>query len=184
MVLLESSKLEMGSDALDFSLPATDGKNYTLSDFTEAKVLVVVFICNHCPYVQAIWGRLVKLQSDFLDKGVQFVGINPNLNPNYEEETFDKMKEYYASYNMNFPYLQDASQNVARAYKAKCTPDIYVYNADRKLAYHGRIDDNWQDESAVTKNELAEALDLILAAELVEEQHPSIGCSIKWREDG
>ena len=182
MVLLESLKLEMGRDALDFNLPATDGQNYALSDFSDAKVLVIVFMCNHCPYVQAIWDRLVALQDQFADKGVQFVGINPNLNPKYEEETFDKMKEYFDRYNMNFPYLQDASQEVAREYKAECTPDLYVFNADRKLAYHGRIDDNWQDESAVTKNELAEALESILVGSEVVEQSPTIGCSIKWRD--
>ena len=182
MVLLESLKLEMGRDALDFNLPATDGQNYALSDFSDAKVLVIVFMCNHCPYVQAIWDRLVALQDQFADKGVQFVGINPNLNPNYEEETFDKMKEYFDRYNMNFPYLQDASQEVAREYKAECTPDLYVFNADRKLAYHGRIDDNWQDESAVTKNELAEALESILVGSELVEQSPTIGCSIKWRD--
>lgn len=182
MVLLESLKLEMGRDALDFNLPATDGQNYALSDFSDAKVLVIVFMCNHCPYVQAIWDRLVALQDQFADKGVQFVGINPNLNPKYEEETFDKMKEYFDRYNMNFPYLQDASQEVAREYQAECTPDLYVFNADRKLAYHGRIDDNWQDESAVTKNELAEALESILVGSELAEQSPTIGCSIKWRD--
>ncbi len=182
MALLESLKLEMKSDALDFDLPATDGNNYSLSSFADAKVLIIVFMCNHCPYVQAIWDRLVDLQEQFGDRGVQFVGINPNLNPNYEEETFDKMKEYFDRYDMNFPYLQDASQEVAREYQAQCTPDIYVFNSDRKLAYHGRIDDNWQDESAVTQNELAEALETILnGAEFVEQQ-PTIGCSIKWRD--
>ena len=182
MVLLESLKLEMGSSAIDFDLAATDGKNYKLSDFSEAKVLVVAFICNHCPYVQAIWDRLVDLQEDFKERGVQFVGINPNLNPKYEEETFEKMKEYFERYNMNFPYLQDASQEVAREYKAQCTPDIYVFNEDRKLAYHGRIDDSWKDESAVTKKELAGALELILEGKEVLSQSPTIGCSIKWRD--
>ncbi len=182
MVLLESLKLEMGTSVIDFNLPATDGKNYSLADFSDSKMLVVVFMCNHCPYVQAIWDRLVKLQDQFVDQGVQFVGINSNLNPSYEEETFEKMKEYFDRYNMNFPYLQDASQDVAREYKAQCTPDIYVFNTDRKLAYHGRIDDNWQDESAVTKHELAKALEAIVDGGLLEEQYPSIGCSIKWRD--
>ncbi len=182
MVLLESLKLEMGTSVIDFDLPATDGKNYSLADFSDSKMLVVVFMCNHCPYVQAIWDRLVKLQDQFVDQGVQFVGINSNLNPNYEEETFEKMKEYFDRYNMNFPYLQDASQDVVREYKAQCTPDIYVFNTDRKLAYHGRIDDNWQDESAVTKHELAKALEAIVDGGVLEEQYPSIGCSIKWRD--
>jgi len=185
MVLLESKNVPLGSEAYPFELSATDGKTYSMEGFKDAQVLVVVFMCNHCPYVQAVWDRMVKLQADFMDKGVRFVGINPNFHPDYPEETMEKMKDYYLKYSMNFPYLLDESQEVARKYGAECTPDIFVYNLERKLVYHGRIDDNWQDEASVTKEELREVLDTLVAGDVPSEegQHPSIGCSIKWREE-
>lgn len=184
MVLLESIRIPLGSPARPFSLPASDGNIYSLEGFSEAKILVLVFMCNHCPYVQAVWGRLVALQESYKERGVQFVGINPNVaNNTYEEETMAKMKEYFSEYQMNFPYLADENQEIAKAYKAQCTPDLYVFDAERKLAYHGRIDDNWKDESAVSKRELAEALDALLKGERpTAEQRPCIGCSIKWLE--
>ncbi|MBT4916860.1 thioredoxin family protein [Candidatus Peregrinibacteria bacterium] len=183
MVLLESINVPLGTSAPDFSLKNVDGEQYSLGNFADKKALVVVFMCNHCPYVQAIWPRLVSLQEQFLDKEVQFVGINPNLNPDYDEETFEKMQEYYGEYSMNFPYLQDDTQEVARAYDAQCTPDIYVFDEDLKLAYHGRVDDNWKDEGSVTKQELAEAIEAIVGGEDPSaEQRPAMGCSIKWRE--
>lgn len=183
MVLLESMKLEMGTQASDFSLPGIDGKIYNLASFDHAKVLVIVFMCNHCPYVQAIWPRLVDLQERFKPKGVQFVGINSNIgHPDYEEETFEQMNEYYERYKMNFPYLADETQEVAKAFKAQCTPDIYVFDSECKLAYHGRVDDSWKDQNLVKKEELAEALTIILeGGELNYVQNPSIGCSIKWK---
>lgn len=182
MTLLESLNLPLGTSAMDFNLEGSDGKKYSLADFAAAKVLVIVFMCNHCPYVQAVWGRLVDLQAKYAGRGVQFVGINPNKNPEYDEETLEKMAEYSRRYNANFPYLMDDGQNVAKAYKAQCTPDIYVYDSDRKLVYHGRIDDNWKDEGQVTKRELDGAISAVLSGEkLSGEQAPSMGCSIKWR---
>jgi peroxiredoxin len=181
MVLLESLNIEMGAQIHDFDLKGVDDRNYSLADFADAKLLVIVFMCNHCPYVQAIWSRLVKLQEKFRDRGVQFVGINSNINPDYAEDSPEKMKEYAKEYEMNFPYLADTLQNTARVYMAQCTPDIFVYDDGRKLAYHGRIDDNWKDESAVTKHELDEALTKILVGEKVDEQKPAMGCSIKWK---
>lgn len=175
----------MGQPAHNFELQGIDGKTYGLVDFVDSKALVLIFMCNHCPYVQAIWSRLVALADEFKDKGVQFVGINPNTaNKEYSEETLEKMKEYAAEYQMNFPYLEDSDQSVARKYDAQCTPDIYVYAAgeenEKFLAYHGRVDDNWKDENAVTKRELADALNKILAGESVDDQKPAMGCSIKW----
>ncbi len=184
MVLLESINIPLGSRAIDFSLKGTDEKIYSLEDFKGARALVIVFMCNHCPYVQAIWKRLVKLQARFEAEGVRFVGINPNLNPDYPEETFEKMKEYYARYNMNFPYLQDDLQVVAKKYEAQCTPDIYVYDGEFELKYHGRVDDNWKNEDEVLKEDLSEALKAILSGvDSERNQHPAMGCSIKWRED-
>lgn len=183
MVLLESLKIQMGQPAQDFSLPGIDGKTYSLASFDHAKVLVIVFMCNHCPYVQAIWSRLVDLQEQFKSKGVQFVGINSNVgHPDYNEETLHQMKAYYERYKMNFPYLADENQTVAKVYKAQCTPDIYVFDSDRKLAYHGRVDDSWKDLALVKKEELAQALSIILdGGERNYVQNPSIGCSIKWK---
>lgn len=171
MVLLKSENIAMGAVAPDFELIGTDGVSYSLHGFAGAKILVVVFMCNHCPYVQRIWPGLVELALDFADRGVQFVGINPNTaNPEYEEETMEKMQEYFSAQKMNFPYLEDKNQNVAKAYGAICTPDIFVYDAQRKLAYHGRID------------ELKNAIEGLLASGEVlrDEQIPSQGCSIKW----
>lgn len=181
MVLLESENIEMGTPAPDFTLMGTDDKEHTLSEFKGKKALVVVFMCNHCPYVQAQWERLVSLQSKFGESGVQFVGINPNSNPDYPEDSFDKMKEYFVEYEMNFPYLVDPKQNVARAFGAKCTPDIFVYDEEQKLAYHGRIDDNWKDGAAATSHELDAVLQLLVDGKVIEmKQNPSMGCSIKW----
>lgn len=173
MVLLESEKIAMGEDAHNFSLPSTDGRIYSLSDFSSAKVLVVVFMCNHCPYVQRIWEDLVRLQDEFLVAGVQLVGINPNFHPDYPEETMEKMREYAQNYDMNFQYLLDETQEIAKTYSAQCTPDIYVYDEGRKLVYHGRIE---EDE---LKGAIRSALH---GGDLMENQKPSIGCSIKWRD--
>lgn len=182
MVLLESLKISMGEPVKIFSLKGTDGKIYTLGSFGEAKVLVIVFMCNHCPYVKAVWQRLIDLQEKFKNQKVQFVGINANAaNPDYADDSFENMQKEFEVRKMNFPYLIDADQKVAREYGAQCTPDIFVYNVERQLAYHGRIDDNWKDAGRVTKQELAEAIATLLKGEkVVEPQHPSMGCSIKW----
>lgn len=183
MTLLESLRLPLGTTAPDFSLNGIDYKKYLLTDFKDAKVLVIVFMCNHCPYVQAVWKRLVGLQAKYFESGIKFVGINPNFNPDYPEETLENMAAYYKKYEMNFPYLLDETQNVAREYKAQCTPDIYVFDSERKLKYHGRIDDNWKEPEKVTKHELDEALKaLVEGVTISDNQPPSTGCSIKWME--
>lgn len=184
MAILESLKIQMGEPAKDFSLKGIDEKIYTLENFAETKVLVIIFMCNHCPYVQAVWQRLIDLQERFKNQEVQFVGINANAaNSDYEEDSFENMKVEYVQRKMNFPYLIDENQNVAREYGAQCTPDIFVYDNWRKLVYHGRIDDNWKDSTKVTKHELAEAIELLLAGGMPHaNQHSSMGCSIKWIE--
>jgi len=182
MVLLESLQLPMGSDIIDFKLPATDGKKYNPSDFADKKALVIIFMCNHCPYVQAIIDRLIKLQTHYENEGVQLIGINSNEADNYPEDSFDNMKKWVEEIGINFVYLRDETQEVAKSYQAQCTPDIYVFDQDQKLAYHGRLDDNWQEPGNVEKRDLREALDAILEGKQVaEEQHPSMGCSIKWK---
>lgn len=182
MTLLNSLHLPMGKDILPFSLPATDGKGYGPIDFGDKKALVIIFMCNHCPYVQAVIDRLIAIQADYADKGVQLIGINANDSENYPEDSFEAMQEWVEERGINFPYLHDESQEVARSYQAQCTPDIYVFDQAKKLAYHGRIDDNWQEESEVTKQDLREALDAIIAGNSAPEpQQPSMGCSIKWK---
>jgi peroxiredoxin len=182
MVLLESLNFPMGAPIINFSLPATDGKTYSPSDFSGKKVLIIIFMCNHCPYVHAVIDRLIAIQSDYADKGVQLIGINANDSKNYPEDSFEVMKDFVVDRGMNFVYLHDEDQSVAKAYKAQCTPDIYVYNQDRQLVYHGRIDDNWQNESAVKKHELRDAMDAILSDRPVTgKQYPTMGCSIKWK---
>lgn len=184
MVLLESEKIPMGSLAPDFSLPGVDGKEYSLSDFSDAKILVVMFICNHCPYVQAVIDRIVAIQDDYADKEVALVAISSNDATNYPDDGFENMREMAQEHGLNI-YLYDEAQDVARAYKAQCTPDMFVYEnveGQWKMAYHGRIDDNWQDESAVTKHEMRDALDSLLRGDRSsDEQYPSMGCSIKWK---
>lgn len=184
MTLLESLLLPMGEKAKDFSLSDFDGKTYSLENFSGAKVLVIVFMCNHCPYVQAVWGRLIDLQERFRDNSVQFVGINPNIgSPGYEdEETLEKMAQYSKKFGMNFPYLADENQEVAKIYQAQCTPDIYVFDDERKLVYHGRIDDNWKEVEKVKNRELEGVLNLLLKGEkITQDQKSSMGCSIKWK---
>lgn len=182
MALTYSQNIPFGAKAPDFSLPGIDGKTYTTASFDGKKALVMVFMCNHCPYVQACLDRLIALQQEFGPQGAQLVGINANDDENYPEDSFDNMKKCAAKKGHNFPYLRDESQEVAKAYGAVCTPDIFVYDEKRGLVYHGRIDDNWQDPSKVTKRELAEALEALLrGGKPRSEQNPSIGCSIKWR---
>jgi len=182
MALMQSKMVSLGTPALNFSLPGTEGKLWTLDAFSDKKALVIIFMCNHCPYVKAVLDRLISIQKDYAGKGVQLVGINPNDDEAYPEDSMEKMKELVMERNIPFPYLRDDSQQVARRYNAVCTPDIYVYGPERKLIYRGRIDDNWQDESKVTRNDLRDALDVILEGKLVSpEQTPSMGCSIKWR---
>lgn len=183
MAVTSSKGMPVGTKAPPFSLPATDGKSYSLDDFADAKALVVIFTCNHCPYAKASEDRLVRLQAEYRDRSVQIVAINPNDDRGYPEDSFDAMKERAKDKSFNFPYLRDESQEVARAYDAACTPDVFVFGPDRTLVYNGRIDDSWQDESRVTRQDLRDVLEAVLAdrAPSLPEVVPSMGCSIKWR---
>jgi len=173
--------MAVGTQAPAFALPATDGKTYDLSAFSDATVLVVIFTCNHCPYAKACEDRLIALQHDYANKGVRLVAINPNNAVSHPEDSFEAMKVRAQEKQFNFPYLRDESQEVARAYDAACTPDIFVFDAQRKLVYNGRIDDNWQDERKVTARDLARAIECVLARQpLTFKVVPSMGCSIKW----
>ncbi len=182
MVLLNSKMLALGTKASDFDLCGTNDKNYSLDSFKDKKVLVIIFMYNHCPYVIAVLERIIGIQNDYADKGVQLIGINPNDTVNYPDDSFNNMKKIVIEKDIPFPYLIDESQSIARIYDAVCTPDIYVYGNKRTLVYRGRIDDNWQNESKVTQRDLRNALDAILKGNPVsKEQIPSMGCSIKWK---
>ena len=185
---VESSQPELGSACPDFRLPAVDGKSYGRDDFAASPVLVVMFICNHCPYVKAVEDRLIALQREFAAGGrapdVQLVGICANDAASYPDDAFDKLRERWEAKEYGFPYLHDESQAVARAFGAVCTPDIFVYDGQRQLAYRGRIDDSWKDPGKVTRRELHQAVTALVGGQRPPaDQKPSLGCSIKWRQD-
>jgi peroxiredoxin len=180
---IESKASVVGTRCPDFRLPAVDGRSYGRDDFAGAPVLVVMFICNHCPYVKAVEDRLIELNRQYSPRGVQFVGVCSNDAASYPDDAFDKLAERWRQKGYGFPYLHDESQEVARDFGAACTPDLFVYDGERGLAYHGRIDDSWKDPSKVTRHELADALDALLAGGRPgADQKPSLGCSIKWRD--
>ncbi len=183
MALVESESPQLGSPAPDFSLPGTDGSTYSLDDFDGADVLVVMFICNHCPYVKAVLDRLLELGRSWDDDEVAFVAISANDAERYPDDSFDNMKQLADTKDFPFPYLYDESQETARAYGAECTPDFFVYDDDRQLAYAGRLDDNWKEPDEVEQRELYDAITALLDGERPDEdQHPSMGCSIKWKQ--
>jgi len=178
-----SGTSKLGFPCPDFRLPATDGKIYGRDDFAASPVLVVMFICNHCPYVKAVEDRLLDLERRYTPRAVQFVGICSNDSVTYPEDAFEQLKERWSLKAYGFPYLHDDSQAVAHAFDALCTPDIFVYDRDRRLAYRGRIDDSWKDPAKVSRRDLAEAIEALLAGQRPSaDQVPSLGCSIKWKQ--
>lgn len=183
MVLLESEALPAGIACPDFDLAGVDGKRHARDDFAAADVLVVMFLCNHCPYVQAVEERIIALRKEFAGRPVQLVGICSNDPTDYPDDAPARLAERAREKGYGFPYLVDETQDVARAFGAVCTPDIYVYDRDRRLAYHGRIDDSWKEPDRVTRRDLAAAIEALLAGRRpAAEQQPTIGCSIKWRK--
>jgi peroxiredoxin len=183
MALTESRDLPLGTSCPDFRLRSVDGKTFARDDFRDRAALVVLFICNHCPYVQAVEDRIVALGREYGPRGVQLVGICSNDPTDYPDDRPEKLLQRWREKRYGFPYLVDETQDVARAFGAVCTPDIYVFDRDRKLAYHGRIDDNWQQPAKVTRRDLAAALDALLAGKPPSRQQTSsIGCSIKWHK--
>jgi len=182
MALVESAQPELGSQAPAFSLPATDGNTYALEDFADKKALLVMFICNHCPYVLAVQDRLVELAEDYADKDLGVLAICSNDPVRYPSDNFEAMKRVAKEKGYPFPYAQDESQEVARAYGAECTPDFFLYDNERKLAYRGRLDDNWKQAEGVERQDLRAAIDALLDGERPTlAQVPSMGCSIKWK---
>lgn len=181
MALTYAPRGELGSACPDFKLKSVDGKAYSRGDFT-GKPLVVMFICNHCPYVRAIEDRLVKLAHSY--PAAAFVGICANDSTDHPEDTPPELHNRWREKRYDFPYLVDESQDVARAFAAVCTPDLYVFDSSHKLRYRGRLDDSWRNPNLVKREELREALEKILLGQTVNEtQNPSMGCSIKWKNE-
>ena len=180
MALTESTMVKLGSVAPYFNLPDTLGKDVSIEDF-DSELLIIVFTCNHCPYAKAVEDRLIKLGKEYKND-VDFVLISSNDSENYPEDSPKKMAERHTEKGYPFPYLFDETQEVAKAYSAVCTPDIFLYNDDRKLEYRGRIDDNWQNPEQVEREELKMAIEAVLNGKTIDfEQKPSMGCNIKWK---
>ena len=186
MALLYSSDTPVGSPAPSFRLLGVDGKHYSLESFKEHRGLLVVFMCNHCPYVVAVHERLSSLAREFASRGIAVIGINSN-DPAYKEaDSFENMKRISKEWNLPFPYVFDETQEVARAYDAVCTPDPYLYEnsgGEFRLAYRGRIDDSWKDPALVKEESLKRAMTAVSEGRPAQgEVIPSMGCSIKWKE--
>ena len=182
MALLESVKIPLGTKMPLFSLKDPSGKEYQSDALVGERGLFVVFTCNHCPYANALWPRLVALGQYAKGMRVGVVAINANINPDFPDDAPAKMITKIAELKIPFPYLVDEDQSVARAFRAQCTPDVYLFNKDQALVYHGRVDDNWKDEDAVTREDLKEAMNNMAAGlPIAAKQYPSMGCSIKWK---
>jgi peroxiredoxin len=173
--------LALGAEAPPFDLPGVDGSNHALSDYSEFPALAVVWSCNHCPYVQAWEGRMKQIQADYADRGFRLVAINSNDSQAYPEDSFEAMRERARAQGFNFDYLQDEDQSIVGAYGAERTPEVFLFDGDRRLVYHGAIDDS-REENAVTAHYLRDAIDAVLAgrAPTVADTMP-VGCTIKWR---
>jgi peroxiredoxin len=174
--------LELGASAPDFNLPGVDGRNYSLADFSDAKLLIVEFTCNHCPYVIGSEERLLQLYADYESRNVALVAINSNETEGHPTDSFEHMIERAREKGFRFPYLRDDSQDVALAYGALRTPHYYVFDEQRKLRYTGRMDDNPRNPGKETTRELRDALDALLAGQepAVPVTNP-IGCNVKWQ---
>lgn len=182
MALLQSIIIPLGTKMPRFTLKDPFGKKYKDEDLYGSQGLLLGFFCNHCPYAQAVWPRFIRVAEYAKNVHIHTVAINPNIHPDYPEDAPDKMTEKIREWKISFPYLIDETQKVSRAFKAQCTPDIFLFDHAMELIYHGRIDDNWQDESKVTREELKEAINNHVTGEpIVENQMPCMGCSIKWR---
>ncbi len=174
--------LELGDMAPDFALPATDGKSYSLADFAAAPVLVVAFTCNHCPYVVNSEERILAFDRDYAPRGVRLVCINSNAETTYADDDFPHMVERARERGFAFPYLRDESQEVALAYGALRTPHYFVFDAERKLRYTGRMDDRPRHPGEETTRELRDAVeDLLQGREVAVPLTNPIGCNVKWR---
>ena len=183
MAITSSKQLELGTAAPGFSLPDTEGGTVSLADFRSAPALLVLFLCNHCPFVKHVQARLAQLCEQYQQRGVAVVAISSNDASRYPEDGPEKMREQRRRAGYIFPYLYDESQEVARAYRAACTPEFYLFDQQRRLVYRGQLDDSRPGNSVpVSGRDLSAAVDALLAGRPVPpEQKPAMGCSIKWK---
>ncbi|MEQ1826496.1 MAG: thioredoxin family protein [Pirellula sp.] len=184
MVRTASTMLPLGTQAPDFALTNIDGKTVSLSDFRNKKALVVVFMCNHCPYVKHVAPELVRVSNHYMSQEVGFVGISSNDSAEYPDDGPEQMRKEAAAQGYRFPYLFDSDQSVARAYQAACTPDIFLFDANLRLVYRGQLDDSRpKNDRLLTGSDLRRAIDAVLSGQSVsQDQRPSIGCNIKWKQ--
>lgn len=179
---MQNQKLMIGSQAPNFDLKGIDGKRYSLQSFNKSSVLLIIFNCNHCPYVQAYEQRIINLQLDYREKGLQIVAINSNDDINYPEDSFENMVKRAKAKGFNFIYLRDDTQEVAKAFGATHTPELFLFDKERKLVYIGKIDDNWMEPSKVVTPYLRNAIDEVLKGKPVSVPETfAIGCTIKWK---
>ncbi len=184
MALTHTPQAEFNSPCPDFKLKGTDGQLYALSNFKNAKALVVMFICNHCPYVKAVEDRLIQLGHDLKAHGVDTVAICSNDAQDYPEDSFENLAKRAKEKHYPFPYLWDQTQEVAKKFGAVCTPDFFVYDVQRSLKYRGRLDDSWKDASKVKQRDLFDAAVLMAKGQApARDQVSSMGCSIKWSKN-
>lgn len=183
MALTYSKQMKIGTKAPNFKLPDTiSGKHVALDDLTSPYGTVVMFICNHCPYVQHIEKTLTSIAKQYQDKGISFVAISSNDIAGYPEDSPENMKNHALQLGYSFPYLYDESQEVAKSYQAQCTPEFYIFDSTLSCVYHGRFDDSSPGKNvSVTGKDLTAALDALLIGKVIAEQHPSMGCNIKWK---
>ena len=184
MVKTGSTMLPLGTQAPDFSLKNVDGSTVSLSDFSDSKGLLVIFMCNHCPFVIHLREALASFADEYMEKGLGVVGISSNDVATHPDDSPEKMVEEAKSAGYHFPYLYDGTQEVAKAYKAACTPDFFLFDQEQKLVYRGQFDDSRPgSDKPITGADLKAACDAVLAGSPVtEDQKPSIGCNIKWQE--
>jgi peroxiredoxin len=183
MVAVNSQMLGLGTEAPPFRLPSATGGFASIEDFQDAAALLVMFICNHCPFVKHIRDQLVELANDYQARAVAVVAINSNDWATYPEDSPEMMEKEAREYGYPFAYLYDETQEVAKAYQAACTPDFFLFDADRRLVYRGQLDDSRPgNEVPVSGEDLREALDKLLGGKPIsDQQRPSLGCNIKWR---
>ena len=183
MAAVPSTMLPLGTEAPAFSLPDTNGAKVSITDFDNAPALLVVFMCNHCPYVKHIQMAFVSLVKEYQAKGVAVVGINSNDVESYPDDSPDLMARDARQFGYTFPYLYDETQEVAKAYRAACTPDFFLFDGKRKLVYRGQMDSSRPgNDKPLTGEDLRVALDAVLSGDVVStKQRPSMGCNIKWK---
>jgi peroxiredoxin len=183
MVQTSSTMTPLGTEASSFSLPDPEGRVYSLDDFDEADAYLVMFICNHCPFVKHVREELARIGEDYLPRNVAIFAINSNDFDRHPDDSPARMKEEAETWGYRFPYLIDSDQSVAKAYGAACTPDFFLFDSERRLVYRGQLDDSRpSNDKPVTGSDLRAALDAVLTGEPVsDDQTPSIGCNVKWR---